>query len=150
MGIEASPEMVLDALAQHLASVDLVRYSPDADYGDDDPSLPAFFLQDLPPSPDTAVAATVYSFSTDRDDYNPDVLLRLRFRAAGDSPATVALLANNVRGVLKWPDYRPPQTWPGGVRVLDVRPGVLTSPVKDSNGRWMRADPYRLTLNPGV
>ena len=150
MAVAATPEMVLEALGLYLAGLNLVRYSTDADYGADDPNLPAYVFQDLPPSPDTAVAATVYSFATDRDDYNPDVLLRLRFRAAGDSPATVALLANAVRGELKWPDYRPPQTWPGGVRVLDVRPGVLTSPVKDSNGRWMRVDPYRLTLNPGV
>jgi len=144
-----SPDAVLDSLGLHLAALGLVRYSATA-YGEDDPVLPAFMLHELGASPDTAVAASVASYATDRDPDNPDCMIRLRFRAPGDTPLTVALLANAVRGALRWPEQRTtPETWPGGVRVLDVRAQPLTRPVRDSNNRWMRVDPYRLTLNPG-
>lgn len=151
MGVAPTPEMVLDSLGMYLAGLDLVRYSPDEDYGADNPALPAYVLNELPAAPDTALAASVANFTADRDPYNPDCLLRLRFRAAGDSPVAVAQHANAVRGALRWPEHRhQPQTWPGGVRVLDVQAGSLSRPVRDANGRWMRLDPYRLTLNPGV
>lgn len=146
-----SPDEVLDSLGQHLAGLGLVRYSTTVGYGADDPAVPAYVLYDLPESPDTAVAAAVAQYATDRDRDNPDVLVRLRFRAAGDSPLPVALLANAVRGVLRWPQHRTePETWPGGVRVLDVLSQPLVRPVQDANGRWMRADTYRFTLNPGA
>ena len=145
-----SPDEVLDSLFLHLVDLGLVRYSPTGAYGADDPALPAATWYDLPPDPDTAMAGSVAQYANDRDEDNPDVTVRLRFRAAGESPLAVALLANAVRGALKWPQHRTePETWPGGVRVLDVRAQPLTRPVRDANNRWMRVDPYRLTLNPG-
>jgi hypothetical protein len=93
----------------------------------------------------------VTSDSRDRDEFNPDVDVRLRFRAPGSDIRAVDALAERVYDHLYVPEYVfRPQTWPGGIRVLDVRRFVRAQSVTDSDGNWMRADSYRLTLNPSI
>lgn len=54
---------LLDGLARHLQEQDLVNYQPAAPGGD-------LFLEDMPPTPDEAVALTIYD-----DGREPDSLL---------------------------------------------------------------------------
>lgn len=141
---------VATALALHLVGADLAQYSETAPYTED-PRRPAITFGELPASPVTAVSVTVTSDSRDRDEYNPDVDVRLRFRASGSDIRVVDALAERVYDFLYVPEYVfRPQTWPGGIRVLDVRRFVRAQSVTDSDGNWMRADSYRLTLNPSI
>lgn len=137
---------LLEALGRHLAFHQLVQFKvgDDAHYTDN-PLRPAYFYEDLPDKPATAVSAKVYNDTRDRDPWNPDVYVRLRWRAKKN----VDDLADKVHDVIAVPEfYYRPQTWPGGVRVIDVRRVVRAESAQDSNNRWMRADSYRITLNP--
>lgn len=136
------------ALGQRLADLGLAQYSPGGTYTED-PARPAFAWNELPAQPDTAVSASIYNDARDRDEHNPDVYVRLRWRAAGEDPTAVDDHADAAFHALNMPEHQAsPQTWPGGVRVLDVRRVGRAQPVADANGRWTRADSYRITLNP--
>ncbi|WP_207842606.1 hypothetical protein [Williamsia soli] len=141
---------LIDSLAQRLANRGLVRYNPTVPYGADDPTLPAFIDGNLPPDPDTAVAVKVLTDRRDRDEYNPDIDIRLRFRTAVNRVGpSVGDYADAVFMHLHVPDHQyRPQVWPGGIRVIDVRRVLRGQSAQDTNGRSTRADDYRLTLNP--
>ncbi|MFE7746870.1 hypothetical protein ACFU5M_31725, partial [Nocardia sp. NPDC057455] len=85
MAVATTTSALLQALAQHLAAAGLARYSLTG-YSGDDPARPAVAFEQLPAAPDTAVSMAVYNHLTDRDRWNPDVYVRLRFRAAGVDP----------------------------------------------------------------
>ncbi|ROZ89011.1 hypothetical protein [Gordonia sp. OPL2] len=137
---------VIAALGQYLAGRNMVRYS--ATYEGDDP-MPAFIDGLLPPDPDTVVAATIVRDDRERDLDNPDIDVRLRFRAAAGADRTADDIADVHFFVLHVPDHVVrKEVWPGGVRVLDVRRVVRAPSFQDANGRTVRADDYRITLNP--
>lgn len=141
---------LLKALGLRLVELDLVQYSEAEDvvYGED-PELPAYVWRELPAEPDTAVSATVTNDARDRDHWNPDYYVRLRVRTAENAAVDADDLADRFFNHLHVPDhYYQPQTWPGGVRVIDVRRVVRAQSATDSNNRLMRADSYRITLNP--
>lgn len=139
-------EQVLDALARHLADAGVAQYNPAGVYTEK-PALPAVLFGMLPDKPDTAVAINRYDWSTARDDFNPDVFVQLRFRGAGRDPRTVERLADAVFAVLHWPIYHPTETW-NGTHVLMSRRTVAAPIDQDANGRYHRADSYRLTITP--
>ena len=146
MGQPTSSE-VIAALGQYLAAHNIVRYSDT--YADDDPDRPAFIAGLLPPDPDTAVSAVIVRDDRERDPDNPDIDVRLRFRTAADADRTADDLGDEHYMVLHVPDHVVrKEVWPGGVRVLDVRRVVRALSFEDANGRSVRADDYRITLNP--
>ncbi|QAY05749.1 tail terminator [Gordonia phage Vasanti] len=142
---------VIEALGRKMAALNLVRYldDPDAVFGDDDPSRLAYIAGLLPPDPDTCVSAVVTRDDRERDPYNPDIDVRLRFRAAAGATKTADDWADDTFTALHVPDHvARKEMWPGGVRVLDVRRVMRALSFEDSNGRTVRADDYRITLNP--
>lgn len=148
MGVPTSTE-VIASLGQYLSSRDLVRYS--AVYTDADDPIPAFFDGLLPPGPDNAVAAAIVRDDRERDPYNPDIDVRLRFRAHAGSDRTADDIGDEHYSVLHVPDnVVRKEIWPGGIRVLDVRRVMRAPSFEDANGRTVRADDYRITLNPKV
>ncbi|UXE04986.1 tail terminator [Gordonia phage Lton] len=143
---------VIAALGRKMAGIGLVEYldDPDAVFGEDDPNLLAFFDGLLPPDPDTCVSAVVTRDDRERDPFNPDIDVRLRFRAAVGATKTADDWADATYAALHVPDHivRGDKVWPGGVRVLDVRRVMRALSFSDTNGRSVRADDYRITLNP--
>ncbi|MGV9662580.1 minor capsid protein [Nocardia niigatensis] len=134
----------VDALARYLASAGLARYEPTGPYLDG--SAPAVFFNQLPDSPDTAVAITVYDELFDRDDHNPDLFVQLRWRAAGLDPRDVDELADNASRALH---DRTHIQLANGVRVLLCRRRIRGLALPDSNARFERSDSYVFTLTPG-
>ena len=148
---ETSSSEVISALGQRLAALDIVRYlaDPEASFGADDPAQLAYIDGLLPPDPDTCVSAVIVRDNRDRDPYNPDIDVRLRFRTARGATKSADDWGDQVYGLLHVPDHLVrKETWPGGVRVLDVRRVVRALSFQDANGRLIRADDYRITLNP--
>jgi hypothetical protein len=144
-----SSSEVVDALGRHLSDLSLVVYTPDSVYVEADLDRPAFVDGLLPPDPDTCVSAVVTRDNRERDPYNPDIDVRLRFRTAVGAVKDADSWADDVYGALHVPDHVVrKEVWPGGVRVLDVRRVVRAQSFEDSNGRCVRADDYRITLNP--
>lgn len=144
---DVTEEELIDSLGQRLAALGLVRYSPTIPFGADDPDLPAFVDGNLPPDPDTAVSVKILADRRDRDENSPDIDVRLRFRAVGDTPSVVSRHADAVYDELHVPDHEyQPQVWPGDIRVIDVRRIVRAPSTQDKAGRWMRPDDYRITL----
>lgn len=150
MKFSTTSNELLAALGLYLAGLDLVQYSEADDVVyDEDAERPAYAWRELPADPDTAVSATVTNDARDRDHWNPDYYVRLRVRTAEDATVDADDLADRFFNHLHVPDhYYQPQTWPGGVRVIDVRRVVRAQSATDSNNRLMRADSYRITLNP--
>lgn len=140
---------VIDALGQYLAARDLVQYSPDEVLVEG--NVPAFIDGSLPPDPDTALAAIVVRDNRERDPDNPDIDVRLRGRTAVGATKSADDVMDDLYAVLHVPDHVVrSEVWPGGVRVLDVRRVVRALSFEDANGRRVRADDYRITLNPKV
>ncbi|UCZ89064.1 minor capsid protein [Gordonia sp. WA4-43] len=145
-----SSSEVIEALGRRLAALNLVEYldDPDAVFAEDSTRL-AYVDGLLPPEPDSCVAAIVTRDDRERDPYNPDIDVRLRFRAAAGATKTADDWADDTFTALHVPDHvARKEMWPGGVRVLDVRRVVRALSFEDSNGRSVRADDYRITLNP--
>lgn len=142
---------VIEALGRKMAALNLVEYldDPDAVFTEDS-ALLAFIDGLLPPEPDTCVSAIVTRDDRERDPFNPDIDVRLRFRAAVDATKTADDWADATYAALHVPDHvvRGDKVWPGGVRVLDVRRVMRALSFSDTNGRSVRADDYRITLNP--
>lgn len=134
---------LVDALARHLAAAGLARYTPTGVYSG--AGLPAAFDSLLPATPDAAVALTVYDEQYGRDDHNPDVFIQFRWRTAGKDPRTTNDVADAASRLLHDASHL---LLPGGVRVLLCRRQIRGITTPDSNGRFERADSYRLTLNP--
>ncbi|WP_439030217.1 hypothetical protein [Gordonia terrae] len=151
MTFTTSDELI-ESLGQRMADLGLVRYlaDPNASFGADDPDRPAYIAGLLPPDPDTCVSAVVTRDDRERDPFNPDIDVRLRFRAARGAAKGADGLADDAFVNLHVPDHvtRLRETWPGGVRVLDVRRVLRAVSFTDANGRTQRADDYRITLNP--
>lgn len=148
---QSTSSEVLAALGQRLAALGMVRYldDPEATFGDDDPAQPAYIDGLLPPDPDTCVSAVIVRDDRDRDPWNPDIDVRLRFRTAVGAAKNADDWGDETYTVLHVPDHVVrKETWPGGVRVLDVRRVVRALSFQDANGRLVRADDYRITLNP--
>jgi hypothetical protein len=145
-----SGRRLLLSLATRLADLNLVQYSgPDAVYTEN-PDRPAVMFEKLAPNPDTAVSLAVYNELGDRDPWNRDYYVRMRFRAAGLDPLKVSDFADAVFDELETSEPTGPrQSWPGGVNVLTCFRVVRAQSAADANGRFMRADSYRITLNPG-
>ncbi|OZE13378.1 hypothetical protein CH249_01820 [Rhodococcus sp. 05-2255-3B1] len=140
------------ALALHLAAAGLARYYESEQYGTtNDPVKPAVYLRAvMPDTPDTAVTISVIDDRRDRDAHNPDLYVRLRFRGAGRSVRAVDDPADAVFNHLHtFESTADRQRWPGGVNVLTCFRTVSTESTPDTTGRYMRADTYRITLNPG-
>ena len=140
------------ALAIHLAEANLARYVESEKYPTvDDPTRPAVYLRPvMPDGPDTALTIAVVDDRRDRDAHNPDLYVRLRFRGAGRSVRAADDPADAVFHHLH--TFEPTadrQQWPGGVNVLTCFRTVSTESTQDTTGRYMRADTYRITLNPG-
>lgn len=150
MKFSTTSNELLAALGLYLAGLDLVQYSEAEDVVyDEDPARPVYVWRELPVDPDTAVSASVTNDSRDRDHWNPDYYVRLRVRTAENAAVDADDLADRFFNHLHVPDhFYQPQTWPGGVRVIDVRRVVRAQSATDSNNRLMRADSYRITLNP--
>jgi hypothetical protein len=141
---------LVTSLALHLDALGVAQYSEDAftvGYVEK-PELPAVTFDELPSSPDTAVSLTVAGHQTDRDPFNPDITVRLRFRGAGQDSRVVHRIAERVFDQL---DTSEPmagrQYWPGGAVVLMCLRVVRGNAIRDTNERWMRADSYRITTN---
>ncbi|WP_037141787.1 phage tail terminator protein [Rhodococcoides fascians] len=139
------------ALALELSENNLARYLAHENYGADDSSRPSVFTRPvMPDSPDTAVTISVIDDKRDRDAHNPDLYVRLRFRAAGRNIRAVDDLADRVFEHLH--TFEPTadrQRWPGGVNVQSCFRTATSESATDTTGRYMRADTYRITLNPG-
>lgn len=149
MSTATTSTRLVEALAQHLAAANLAQYNPAGGYTEN-PALPAVTFEVLPPAPDTAVSIAVYNDLRDRDAWNPDIYVRLRFRAAGLDSRRVNDLADAVFEFLRTDEPTGPrQSWPAGVNVLTCFRVVRAQSATDNNGRFMRADSYRITLNPG-
>ncbi|OCH80207.1 hypothetical protein A9310_22555 [Gordonia sp. UCD-TK1] len=142
---------VIEALGRKMAALNLVEYldDPDAVFTEGS-ALLAFIDGLLPPDPDTCVSAIVTRDDRERDPFNPDIDVRLRFRAAVGATKTADDWADATYAALHVPDHvvRGDKVWPGGVRVLDVRRVMRALSFSDTNGRSVRADDYRITLNP--
>lgn len=134
---------VLDGLARYLADAGLVRYSPTGVYPAG--GLPAVVFGAMPDAPADVVAINVYDDSRDRDDWNPDVYVQLRFRTAGRNPSTTDDLGDGVFNELHLLDHT---VFPGGVRLLIARRVIRAPHDQDAAGRYSRPDSYRLTINP--
>ena len=142
-------DRVLTSLAKHLATQGLVQYHETAPYTEN-PLLPAVTFGALPKDVPTAVSLNVYNYDPQRDKYNPDVYVQLRFRAGvAFNPLAVHRLADKVFAELDWPENKDPELWPGGVRVQHVCRVVSGLVTPDGNNRYERPDSYRITLNPG-
>lgn len=139
------------ALALKLSADGLARYQVGENYVADDPARPSVFLRpQMPDSPDTAVTIAVIDDRRDRDAHNPDFYVRLRFRAGGRNIRAVDDLADGVFEHLH--TFEPTadrQRWPGGVNVQSCFRTATSESATDTTGRYMRADTYRITLNPG-
>ncbi|AWY04680.1 tail terminator [Gordonia phage Ebert] len=149
MAFTTSAEVVA-ALGLHLASDELVEYldDPEAMFTGE-PDRLAYVDGLLPPDPDTCLSVVVTRDDRERDPYNPDIDVRLRARAAVDASKTADDWLDGIFAHLHVPDHvARKQMWPGGVRVLDVRRVMRALSFEDSNGRTVRADDYRITLNP--
>lgn len=141
---------LLESLAVLLDSLGVARYVPPPGAIAEDPDRPAIvFSSDLPAEPPTALAMSVYDDARDRDAWNPDLYVRLRFRAAGLDPRVVNNLADRVFEHIHTAEPGDRQQWPGGVNVLTCLRVVRAQSAPDANGREMRADSYRITINPG-
>ncbi|QGJ87565.1 head-to-tail terminator [Gordonia phage Faith5x5] len=142
---------VIEALGRKMAALNLVEYldDPGAVFTEGS-ALLAFIDGLLPPEPDTCVSAIVTRDDRERDPFNPDIDVRLRFRAAVDATKTADDWADATYAAVHVPDHvvRGDKVWPGGVRVLDVRRVMRALSFSDTNGRSVRADDYRITLNP--
>ncbi|WP_139104668.1 minor capsid protein [Gordonia sp. UCD-TK1] len=142
---------MIEALGRKMAALNLVEYldDPDAVFTEGS-ALLAFIDGLLPPDPDTCVSAIVTRDDRERDPFNPDIDVRLRFRAAVGATKTADDWADATYAALHVPDHvvRGDKVWPGGVRVLDVRRVMRALSFSDTNGRSVRADDYRITLNP--
>ncbi|QLF83822.1 tail terminator [Gordonia phage Moosehead] len=142
---------VIEALGRKMAALNLVEYldDPNAVFTESS-GLLAFIDGLLPPEPDTCVSAIVTRDDRERDPFNPDIDVRLRFRAAVGATKTADDWADATYAALHVPDHvvRGDKVWPGGVRVLDVRRVMRALSFSDTNGRSVRADDYRITLNP--
>lgn len=151
MATATRASQLVEALARHLDTAGLVRYSTaGALLTIEDPARPAVAFEALPPAPDSAVSIAVVNQLEDRDPYNPDVYVRLRFRTAGLDVRPVNDIADRVfQHLVTFEPTGPRQVWPDGVNVLTVFRTVRAASAADVNGRWMRADTYRITLNPG-
>ncbi|QHB37241.1 tail terminator [Gordonia phage Gudmit] len=144
---------VLAALGRKLDALGIVQYldDPAAVFDPTDDTRLAFFDGLLPPDPDNCVAASIVRDDRERDPFNPDIDVRLRFRAAIGATKTADDWADEVFDQLHVPDHIVrKENWPGGVRVIDVRRVVRALSFEDTNGRSVRADDYRITLNPKV
>lgn len=142
---------VIEALGRKMAALNLVEYLDDPDAVFTEGSVLLAFIDGLlPPEPDTCVSAIVTRDDRERDPFNPDIDVRLRFRAAVGAPKTADDWADATYAALHVPDHvvRGDKVWPGGVRVLDVRRVMRALSFSDTNGRSVRADDYRITLNP--
>lgn len=143
---------LIESLALLLDELGLAQYAPPGPgvFYVEDPARPAIVLDaDLPPEPPTALAISVYDDNRDRDAWNPDIYVRLRFRADGLDPGAVNTKADRVFEHIHTAEPGDRQQWPGGVNVLTCLRVVRAQSVKDANDRSMRADSYRITLNPG-
>lgn len=147
MSTPTSTEVAL-ALALRLAELELATY-PAPDGGYVEAALPALVFGRLPEVPGHALAVDVYDDLRDRDAWNPDYYVRLRWRVPGEDPLAVHRLADEAFERLHTPGPTVPrQRWPGGVNVLTVLRVTRGAAAPDSNGRYMRADTYRITVNP--
>lgn len=129
-------------LAQHLAGLGLAQYTPTGTYSATT-LVPAVFFGRIPDKPDSALAINIYDDHRDVDDQSPTVSVQLRFRG-GKDPRTVNHQADAVFAAIH--DLSS-QVW-GATTVLLCRRHVRAPIGADSNGRYERADSYRLTLNP--
>lgn len=118
----------LDGIARHLHSKGLVTYDPDTAAGD-------CFLDDMPSTPDQAVALTIYAAGDE-----PDSLLgydepRLQVRVRGTQDATVS--RNRCAAIYDELHGLGPLTLPDGtllILMVALQPGPAALG-KDANGR---------------
>ena len=125
-----------EGIAQHLTAKGLLTYDPDGTGGDT-------FLDDMPSTPDQAVALTLYEAPTE-----PDSLLgydepRLQVRVRGTQDATVS--RDRCRAIYEELHGLGPLTLPDGTRLilcvaLQHGPASLG---KDANGRHEHVVNYR-------
>lgn len=130
------------ALAQHLATLGLARYTPTGVYTGTGP--PAVFFGAMPDKPDDALVINTYNDDRSRDDHNPDIYIQIRGRRTGRDPRAVDDLMDALFDALHDATH---QQW-GSVRVLQCRRTVRAPRDPDANGRWTRPDSYVITLNP--
>lgn len=129
------------ALGQHLADAGIARYEPDGMYPDG--GLPVVVFGRMPPTPDGAIVVTTYNEQTQRaGKAAPDVFIQIRCRTAGRDPRTTEQLSDTIYRLID----RPHQRW-GQVTVRDCNRVVYAPLGADDNGRYERADSYRLHIN---
>lgn len=139
---------VLLGLAGALEAAGLTQPFTTAKYSED-PTRLAVGLEDLPAAPPTALSLEMVGELDDRDQYNPDVYVRLRFRAAGKDVRVVHAFADRAKALLHTTEARGRVTWPGGISVLTCFRTVRGTAAANANGLWMRPDTYRITPHTG-
>ena len=128
-------------IAARLAATGEIQYEADGVYSG---TSPAVVFGRIPDKPDNLIAVNIYDDQRDRDDTSPDVYVQLRFRTGGRDPRTTNALADSVFLAIHDASN---VVW-GTTSVLHCR-RVVRAPIgADDNGRYERADSYRLTLNP--
>ncbi|WP_432679331.1 minor capsid protein [Rhodococcus pyridinivorans] len=130
------------AIAQHLATLGLARYTPNGVYTGTGP--PAVFFGAMPDKPDDALVINTYNDDRSRDDTVPDYYIQIRGRCAGRDPRAVDQLMDSIFDAIHDAER---QTW-NGVPILLCRRTVRAPRDPDANGRWTRPDSYTLTVYP--
>lgn len=138
----ADTNTVVEALARHLDTLGLARFSENGIY----PAgpLPAIFTGRQPDKPDQCITVNVYDQQTTWGAMgSPTFWVQLRYRM-GPDPRQTEALADNVYAALH---EQSNVTW-AGLHVLHCTRTVRAPIGADANNRYERADSYRLVLNP--
>lgn len=132
---------LLAGLAEMLAASGLARWNPAGAYPAG--SLPAIFVQAVPPSPDAAVTLTLYTVQPAGLDNVDEVLgLQVRTRTPGADPRAVSDLDDALYGVLHGLD----NCEVGGRRISSIRHVSGVSLGQDGNKRWAWSSNYHVRL----